>query len=244
MDAWDPRQARRNRLLNGLPNESLGALTSDLQPRELSAQAHVVAVGQPTESVYFPLSCVCATVAQGNRGVGVEVATVGNDGMSGLAVFLGVDTVASLDTYVQLPGTALGMQAATFRAHLARDPQLCAIMGRYTQALITQLAQGSACNRLHTAEQRCARWLLMTHDRVDRDDFELTHELIAQMLGVRRATVTEIAGALQDAGAIRYQRGVMSVVNRGILRQRCCECYDFIQAECTRLLPPPATDST
>jgi hypothetical protein len=182
-------------------------------------------------------------VAQGNRGVGVEVATVGNDGMSGLAVFLGVDSVASLDTYVQLPGTALAMEAPAFRGHLARDPQLSAIMGRYTQALLTQLAQSSACNRLHTAEQRCARWLLMTHDRVDRDDFELTHELIAQMLGVRRATVTEIAGALQDAGAIRNQRGVMSVVNRGILRQRCCECYDFIQAEYTRLLPPPAADT-
>jgi CRP-like cAMP-binding protein len=243
MDAWDPRQARRNRLLNGLSNESLAALTADLQPRELSARAHVVALGQPTESVHFPLSCVCATVAQGNRGIGVEVATVGNDGMAGLAVFLGVDSVASLDTYVQLPGTALAMDAAAFRTHVEKDPTLHAIMGRYTQALLTQLAQSSACNRLHTAEQRCARWLLMTHDRVDRDDFELTHELIAQMLGVRRATVTEIAGALQDAGAIRYQRGVMSVVNRGILRQRCCECYDFIQAEYTRLLPPPAADT-
>jgi CRP-like cAMP-binding protein len=243
MDAWDPRQARRNRLLSGLPGESLAELMRDLQPRELAARSHVVAVGQPIESVYFPLSCVCATVAQGNRGVGVEVATVGNDGMTGLAVFLGVDSVASLDTYVQLPGTALGMAAATFRAHLAKDPALGAIMGRYTQALLTQLAQASACNRLHTAEQRCARWLLMTHDRVDRDDFELTHELIAQMLGVRRATVTEIAGALQDAGAIRYARGVMSVVNRGILRSRACECYDFIQSEYTRLLPPQASEA-
>jgi CRP-like cAMP-binding protein len=243
MDAWDPRQARRNRLLNGLPGESLAELTRDLQPRELAARSHVVAVGQAIESVYFPLSCVCATVAQGNRGVGVEVATVGNDGMSGLAVFLGVDSVASLDTYVQLAGTALAMSAAAFRAHLAKDAALVAIMGRYTQALLTQLAQASACNRLHTAEQRCARWLLMTHDRVDRDDFELTHELIAQMLGVRRATVTEIAGALQDAGAIRYARGVMSVVNRGILRGRACECYDFIQGEYARLLPPPAADA-
>jgi len=243
MDAWDPRQARRNRLLNGLSGESLAELTRDLQPRELAARAHVVAVGQVIEAVYFPLSCVCATVAQGNRGIGVEVATVGNDGMTGLPVFLGVDGVASLDTYVQLPGMALCMSAAAFRGHLAKDTLLASIMSRYTQALLTQLAQGSACNRLHSAEQRCARWLLMTHDRLDRDDFALTHELIAQMLGVRRATVTEIAGALQDAGAIRYARGVMTVANRGILRSRACECYDFIQAEYARLLPPPASDA-
>jgi hypothetical protein len=203
---------------------------------------HVVAVGQATEAVYFPVSCVCATVAQGSRGLGVEVATIGNDGMSGLSVFFGVDGVASLDTLVQLPGLALCMPATAFRVHLEGDRRFDAIIGRYAQALLMQVAQGSACNRLHTAEQRCARWLLMTRDRVDRDDFELTHELIAQMLGVRRATVTEIASALQDAGAIRYARGVMTVVNRGILRARCCECYDFIQAEYERLLPSPAQE--
>ena len=243
MDAWDPRQARRNRLLNGLSSESLGQLMHDLQARELGARAHVVAVGKTIEAVYFPVSCVCATVAQGSRGIGVEVATVGNDGVSGLPVYLGVESVASLNTLVQLPGLALCMRAPAFRAHLESDPQLGAIIGRYTQALLMQIAQGSACNRLHSAEQRCARWLLMTHDRIDRDDFELTHELIAQMLGVRRATVTEIASALQDAGAIRYARGVMTVVNRGILRQRCCECYEFIQAEYERLLPPAAAET-
>jgi CRP-like cAMP-binding protein len=243
MDAWDPRQARRNRLLNGLSSEALGALTRDLQPRELAARSHMMAIGRPIEHVFFPISCVCATVAQGTRGIGVEIATVGNDGMSGLPVFLGVDSVASLDTFVQLPGIALAMSAQAFRAHVQRDHWLCTIMNRYTQALMMQIAQGSACNRLHSAEQRCARWLLMTHDRVDRDDFELTHEFIAQMLGVRRATVTEIAGALQDGGAIRYARGVMTIVDRGILRARCCECYDFIQAEYERLLPPPAPDT-
>ncbi|HVY81850.1 MAG TPA: Crp/Fnr family transcriptional regulator [Steroidobacteraceae bacterium] len=243
MDAWDPRQARRNRLLNGLSNEVLADLTRDLQPRDLSARAHVVAVGQPIESVYFPLSCVCAAVAQGNRGIGVEVATLGNDGMSGLPIFLGVDGPATFDIFVQRPGTALSMPASAFRGHLENHRQLRTILGCYTQALITQLAQGSACNRLHSAEQRCARWLLMTHDRVDRDDFELTHEFIAQMLGVRRATVTEIASALQDAGAIRYARGIMTVVNRGILRARCCECYEFIQSEYARLLPAPASET-
>jgi CRP-like cAMP-binding protein len=243
MDAWDPRQARRNRLLNGLSAESLAELTPDFQPRELHPRAYLVALGQPIESVYFPLSCVCSTVAQVDRGEGVEVATIGNEGVSGLPVFLGIDTPASLETFVQVPGAALAMRAAAFRAHLERDRQLAVLLGHYTQALITQISQGSACNRIHSAEQRCARWLLMTHDRVSRDEFELTHEFLAQMLGVRRATVTEIAGALQDAGAIRYARGVMSVVDRGILRARCCECYDFIQSEYARLLPPPTGET-
>jgi CRP-like cAMP-binding protein len=243
MDAWDPRHARRNRLLNGLSAEALAELTPDFQPRELPARAHVVAVGQAIESVYFPLSCVCSTVAQVDRGEGVEVATVGNEGIAGLPVFLGVEEPASLETFVQVPGMALGMRAQVLRGHLERDRHLVKLLGCYTQALITQISQGSACNRIHSAEQRCARWLLMTHDRVSRDEFELTHEFLAQMLGVRRATVTEIAGALQDAGAIRYARGVMSVVNRGILRQRACECYDFIQSEYARLLPPAAGET-
>ena len=227
MDAWDPRQARRNRLLNGLSAEALAELTPDFQPRELAARAHVVPLGEPIECVYFPLSCVCSTVAHVDRGEGVEVATIGNEGVSGLPVFLGIDVPAALE----------------MRAKRGRDRQLAVLLGHYTQALITQISQGSACNRIHSAEQRCARWLLMTHDRVSRDEFELTHEFLAQMLGVRRATVTEIAGALQDAGAIRYARGVMSVVHRGILRARCCECYDFIQSEYARLLPPPAGET-
>jgi CRP-like cAMP-binding protein len=243
MDAWDPRQARRNRLLNGLSEESLAELTPDFQPREMPARLPVVALGQTIESVYFPLSCVCSTVAQVDRGEGVEVATIGNEGIAGVAVFLGADEPASMETFVQVPGAALAMRAPTFRAHLERDRRLVSILGCYTQALIAQISQGAACNRIHSAEQRCARWLLMTHDRVARDEFELTHEFLAQMLGVRRATVTEIAGALQDAGALRYARGMMSVVDRGILRARCCECYDFIQSEYARLLPPPAGET-
>src|SRR5262245_23010888 len=134
MDAWDPRQARRNRLLNGLSAEALAELTPDFQPRELSARSHVVAVGQPIESVYFPLSCVCSTVAQVDRGEGVEVATIGNEGISGLPVFLGVDEPAALETFVQVPGVALAMRTPAFRAHLERDRHLVKLLGCYTQA--------------------------------------------------------------------------------------------------------------
>ncbi len=194
--------------------------------------------GQTIDEVYFPLSCVLSTVAEGASGEVVEVATVGREGMSGISVYLGVSSASNLETFAQIRGEALSMRARDFQAHLERETRLVQIMGCYTQAMFTQISQASACNRMHPAQERCARWLLMTHDRVMQDQFELTHEFLAQMLGVRRATVSEIAGALQDAGIIRYARGTMTILDRAALEERSCECYRIIRDEYARLLSP------
>jgi CRP-like cAMP-binding protein len=196
----------------------------------------LVVRGEPIPEVFFPLTCVLSTVAQGAEGESVEVATIGNEGMAGVPVFLGSPVSATLETFAQIDGEALVMRAKDFRAHLADCPRLVEIMGRYTQALLSQIAQASACNRMHPADERCARWLLMTHDRVERDEFELTQEFLAQMLGVRRATVSEVANALQSEGIIRYSRGRMTILNREALLERSCECYRIIRDEYERLL--------
>jgi CRP-like cAMP-binding protein len=198
----------------------------------------IVHRGQLIEEVYFPLNCVLSSVAEGASGEVVEVATIGREGMAGIAIYLGVDVTSTLETFTQVGGEALSMHAHQFRAHLAQEARLGQIMGCYTQALLTQISQASACNRMHPAQERCARWLLMTHDRVVRDEFELTHEFLAQMLGTRRATVSEVAAALQREGIIRYARGTMTIVDRQALEERSCECYRIIRDEYTRLLAP------
>src|SRR5262249_35668910 len=158
---------------------------------KLHVRDQIVTRGQVIEEVYFPLSCIISTVAHCASHETVEVATIGNEGMEGLPVFLGNSSTATLESFVQVPGDSLSMPSRAFQTHLAREKTLGTIMGHYTQALLTQISQASACNRIHAAEERCARWLLMSHDRVHRDEFELTQEFLAQMLGVRRATVSE-----------------------------------------------------
>jgi len=228
--------ARGNQLLHALPQSELAQLGPSLALRSINVRDPIVRRGEPVEAVYFPLSCVLSMVAEGAAGEVVEVATVGNEGMVGVSLFLGVDRSTTLQTFAQVPGDALVMRARDFSAHVRASARLAEIMGRYTQALLTQISQSSACNRMHAAEERCARWLLMTHDRVHRDEFELTHEFLAQMLGVRRATVSEVAGVLQAAGVIRYSRGRVTVLDRSALEERSCECYRVIRDEYTRLL--------
>lgn len=231
--------ARQNQLLNGLSQEALSELLEDLRLRTMRVRDSIVRRGEVIEEVYFPLSCVLSTVAEGATGQVVEVATVGNEGMAGVAIFLGVDSTSTLETFVQVPGAALWMRAREFRVHLQKHPALVQILGRYTQALLTQISQSLACNRMHAAEERCARWLLMSHDRVHRDEFELTQEFLGQMLGVRRGTVSEVAATLQGAGIIRYARGIVTIVDRAALEERSCECYLIVRDEYTRLLPQP-----
>jgi CRP-like cAMP-binding protein len=129
------------------------------------------------------------------------------------------------------------MRSRAFRDHVKNNEELREVLGLYTQALITQISQSAACNRMHPAEERCARWLLMTHDRVNSDEFELTQEFLGQMLGVRRATVTEVASVLQDDGVIRYNRGTIQILDRERLDERSCECYRIVRDEYSRLLP-------
>ena len=231
--------ARGNQLLNSLPQSELAQLGPALELRSIKARDSVMRRGEPLAAVYFPLSCVLSTVAEGAGGEIVEVATIGNEGMEGVSLFLGVDRSTTLQTFAQVPGEALVMRARDFSAHVKASARLAEIMGRYTQALLTQISQSGACNRMHAAEERCARWLLMTHDRVHRDEFELTHEFLAHMLGVRRATVSEVAGVLQAAGIIQYSRGSITILDRLALEERSCECYRLIRDEYTRLLAQP-----
>ena len=185
--------------------------------------------------VYFPEGGVFSLITQMASGGSIEVARTGNEGMIGIPVFL--DAVTSPARAVcQIPGRTLRMTSEAFREEAARGSPLHALLHRYTQALMTHLAQSVACNRLHSSAQRCARWLLMTHDRVGTDHFPLTQEFLARMLGMRRATVSEVASALQEAGIIHYEHGRLTIEDRGALEGAACECYAVIRAEFDQLL--------
>jgi CRP-like cAMP-binding protein len=157
--------------------------------------------------------------------------------MVGLPVFLGTDTMGNVRAIVQVAGQALGIEAKVFRAMLDEAPKLRDVLGAYTQALLSEAAQEVACNRQHTIDERLARWLLMTQDRVRSDAIHLTQEFLAKMLGVRRPSVTVAAGILQRDGLIQYRRGDMQILDREGLEKVTCECYDRITGEYERLLP-------
>jgi CRP-like cAMP-binding protein len=190
----------------------------------------------PIPYIYFPNSGVTSILTIMKNGKAAEVGVVGKEGMLGLPVFLGTDR-SSGQSFSQVPGESLRLGAAAFRAAIQRSRALIDLLHRYTQALFTQVSQSAACNSLHSIEERCGRWLLMTHDRVEADEFVLTQELLAIMLGVRRASVAEVAEKLQQAGLIRYRRGQMRILDRKGLEATSCECYGVIRAEYERLLP-------
>lgn len=230
--------ARRNRVLAALTPAKLAQLLPLLEPIDGPVKTVLYEHNRPITHVFFILSGVGSMLAFSEDGGIVEVATVGNEGMIGLPAFLGADT-APFQTIMQVPGQAVRLGLDAFRNHLRENPDMMLALHRYTQALISQIAQNSACNRLHSSEQRCARWLLLTHDRTGTDNFPLTHEFLSQMLGVRRATVSEAAAALQAAGLIEYNRGAVRVVNRKGLEDAACECYGIVRAEFDRLLGRP-----
>jgi CRP-like cAMP-binding protein len=195
---------------------------------------------RPIDHVYFPIDGVASLVLTTAEGASTEVGTIGNEGLVGLPICLG-DRDAPSSVYVQVPGTALAMDARLFRGELERNPALNLIMLRYTHAFFNQVAQSAACAHLHLVEQRCCRWLLMTRDRMPSGDFLLTHEFLGMMLGVRRTTVTDVMGSLQKAGLIRYRRGHVTILNQEALHRRTCECYDVSKLEFDRLLGDTAT---
>jgi len=230
-----PEDLLRNRLLAGLDDAERARLAPLLEPVEAVLRTPVYDPGEAIEHVYFPLRCVFSLVAVVGDDV-IEVSTIGNEGMVGLPVFLGA-AVSPNSAFCQVPGPALRMRApdlVTFLSHW--DGTMHSRLHRYTQATIVQLAQSVACNQLHTTHQRTARWLLMTRDRVDQDSFTLTQEFLAQMLGVRRATVSGIAAEFQAAGLIAYNRGTMSITDPAGLETLTCECYRVIQDEYDQLL--------
>jgi CRP-like cAMP-binding protein len=231
------RAAQGNLILASLPKSALQAIVTDLRLRPLKVRQVLQPPDEIVNEVVFPLDGVASMISLGDTGNSVEVATIGCEGMVGLPSFLGGQK-AAVEIFVQVPGEGLHLSAEAFHHHLDRVPTLMQSLLRYTQALLTQVAQCSACNVYHPVEARCARWLLQTHDRVKGDEFPLTQEFLALMLGVRRATVTETAGALQERGLIRYHRGVITVVNRKGLEAAACECYRLISKEYDRLLKP------
>ena len=188
----------------------------------------------PIEFVYFPESCVGSIVGVMKDGSAVETATVGNEGMLGIMLFFGSDRMAA-QAFCQVPGDALRMKASDFR-ELLPVPALNAVLGRYTQAMLTQIGQSSACNRIHADTQRCARWLLQTHDRVRRDEFELMQDFLALMLGVARSKVTAAVAGLVDPGTVAYGADRISILDRRALEQQSCECYHIIAREYARLI--------
>jgi CRP-like cAMP-binding protein len=230
-----PRIARSNRILAALPAPALANLLPDLDVRPLKVRQVLQARDRKADHVVFPLDGVASMVSLGNSGKSIEVATVGCEGMVGLPMFLGGEK-ASVELFVQVPGTGMFLAIEAFHRHLKREPALTRALLLYTQALLTQVAQCSACNCYHSVEARCARWLLQTHDRTKGDVFPLTQEFLGLMLGVRRASVTVTAGALQERGLIRYQRGVITILNRKQLEATACECYALIRKEFDRLL--------
>jgi CRP-like cAMP-binding protein len=229
----------RNRLLASLPAADYARLASGMTRVDLDLKHVVFDVDRPIEQVHFPEAAVISILSVMADGSAVETATVGHEGMVGLPVFLGTDQM-SAQAFCQIPGPSLRIASDDFRRALAESAALTLALQRYTQALFLFVAQSSACNRLHSMPQRCARWLLHTHDRVGaevgRDEFPLTHEFLSQMLGVRRATVTEGMRILQKAGAVNYVRGRVVVRDRATLRSTACECYSVITREFDRLL--------
>ena len=225
----------RNQLLRLLSWEDRDWIRLHVERRDVRNGQVLAQPDQRFDYVYFPETCVISVVNPTDEGV-VEVGTIGNEGMAGLSVFLGVDSFPNR-TLVQLPGTLLRMPATVFADGTASRPALRQLLLRYTHTFLVQVAQTAACNQMHTVDQRCARWLLTAHDRIDgTDTFQLTHEFLALMLGVRRAGVTIAAGALQQAQLIRYARGKVTVLDRAGLERVSCDCYRMVRSHNERVL--------
>jgi CRP-like cAMP-binding protein len=225
----------RNHLLAVIPASEFRELKAHLTTVDLRAKDRLAVPNRPIEAVYFPLDAVVSMAAIDRDGKTVEVGSVGCEGMTGLAVLLGAEQSTSR-TAVQIGGQAERMDAAVLQREAGRNDRFGRLLHLYVQAFMTQIAQSTACNRLHAAEQRLARWLLICRDRVGRDEMPITQETMAVMLGVRRATVTEAASGLQREGLIRYRRGVVAIVDRPGLEAATCECYGIVREEFDRLL--------
>jgi CRP-like cAMP-binding protein len=189
----------------------------------------------PLEHVYFPEDGVASLLTQLDDGIETEVATVGREGMVGLPAFFGVESVPGRAIW-QVSGKALMLPTKVLRRETRQGGALNDVLRLYAQGLFTQISQSASCNRRHEIVQRCSRWLLMTHDRANGDEFELTHQFLSKMLGVRRAGVSVAAGILQKADLIKYSRGRITILDREGLEAISCECYRIVREEFDRLL--------
>ncbi|MEH2230428.1 MAG: Crp/Fnr family transcriptional regulator [Nostoc sp.] len=228
-------QQRPNKLLAALPDSDYERLFPHLKIVPLQVQQILYEAAEPITQVYFPDRAVVSIITTMEDGSTAEVGIVSNEGMVGIPVILG-DNTTTTTSFVQISGAAMQINADVLRAEFNRGGAIQNVLLRYVQAVYSELAQGAACNRLHTLEERLARWLLTVSDRLESEDFPLTHEFISQMLGVRRSGVTVAASTLSRAGMIAYQRGHISILNREDLEATSCECYRVIQKEFARLL--------
>jgi CRP-like cAMP-binding protein len=228
----DPLQ---NRLLAALPADEYERLRSHLQPVSFSLGEVVYEFAGQLDYVFFPTTSIITLLYTMENGSTAEMGLTGNDGVVGIAVFMGGGTMPNR-AVVQSAGSAFRMKAKVLQTEFALGGTFQRLLLRYTQALITQISQTAVCNRLHSVEQQLCRWLLLSHDRLDTNELVMTQELIADMLGVRREGVTVAAGRLQDDGAISYVRGRIQIVDRAKLEAAVCECYRVVKDEVDRLL--------
>jgi CRP-like cAMP-binding protein len=229
------RASIRNDLLNTLPADALDLVVPSFQRVVLEHRATLHAAYSPLTHVFFPEEGYASLLVHMEEGDISEVRMVGREGMIGLPLAFETDH-SPMEAMVQSPGTALQMEAAVFRRLVAEVPAFGRMLKRYAMAFQVQLSLTAACNSRHLIEQRLARWLLMAHDRVDRDDFPMTHEFLSMMLGVRRASVSVAAKGLQQAGLIGYEQGRIRVTDRPGLEAAACECHGAVSREYDRLL--------
>ena len=232
-----------------LQNKLLAVLSPEVQHRLRPHLEHVplplgkvmYEAGDTLRHAYFPIDSIVSLLYVMENGASAEISVVGNEGLVGISLFMGGGSTPSR-AVVQSAGSAYRMRASVIKDEFGRHGDMTLVLLRYTQALITQMAQTAVCNRHHTIDQQLCRWLLLSLDRLSGNQLAMTQELIANMLGVRREGVTEAAGRLQDRGAIRYRRGKITVLDRPLVERLSCECYAVVKAESDRLLPFIAQD--
>lgn len=228
----------QNRLLAALPAEPRARILPHLSLVDLPLGMVVFESGADVRHVYFPTDSIVSLLYVMHNGSSAEISLVGNEGLVGISLFMGGGSTPSR-AIVQSAGNAYRLAGARLMEEFDRHGELLELMLRYTQTLITQMAQTAVCNRHHSIDQQLCRWLLLSLDRLPDNRLAMTQELIANMLGVRREGVTEAAGRLQDLGVISYRRGHITVLDRRRLEALSCECYGVVRRECDRLLPPP-----
>jgi len=229
------KQSRQNHLLGALPDEEFGRIESQLEFVQMPLGTVLYESGDKMSHVYFPTTAIISLLYIMENGGTAEIGIAGNNGLIGMALYMGGETTSSR-AIVQRGGDAVRMKAADLRAEFARGGLFQDLLLRYTQSLMTQISQTAVCNRLHTIQQQLCRWLLINHDQLPADKLVMTHDLIANMLGVRREGVSQAAGRLQELGVIKYSRGTIYIVDRKGIESVACECYQVVSNEYDRLL--------
>ena len=234
--ALSPPSPHQNHLLDALPAAAYERVAAHLELVPMRLGDVLYESGDPLRYVYFPTTSIISLLYVMEDGASAEIAVVGNEGILGISLFMGGETTPSR-AVVQSAGHAFRLKAEFLKSEFGRFGPTMHLLLRYTQALITQMAQTAVCNRHHSVDQQLCRWLLLSLDRLATNELSMSQELIANMLGVRREGVTGAAGKLQEAGLIRYRRGRITVLDRAGLEARSCECYRVVKAEFDRLLP-------